>query len=87
MAGALAALAEEEAALRGYAEVHAALAALLYAERPAQLARAEQQWDIAMEFDARYSDAHWVAGAKRWPPRLLEALRRFLELDSAAPGG
>jgi hypothetical protein len=32
-----------EVALRGYAEVHAALAAILYVERPARLNQAEQQ--------------------------------------------
>lgn len=37
-----------EVSLRGYAEVHAALAAVLYVERPALLQVAEQQWEIAM---------------------------------------
>ncbi len=32
-----------EVALRGYAEVHAALAAILYVERPARVQQAEQQ--------------------------------------------
>lgn len=32
-----------EVALRGYAEVHAALAVILYVERPARLQQAEQQ--------------------------------------------
>lgn len=33
-----------EVSLRGYAEVHAALASILYVERPALLEVAEQQW-------------------------------------------
>ncbi len=74
-------LEDEEVAFRGSAEVHAALAAMLYAERPQQRLRAEQQWDVAAEFDSRYSDSAWVAGQKHWPPRLVAALERFLQLQ------
>lgn len=74
-------LEDEEVALRGYAEVHAALAAVLYAERPGQRLRAEQQWDVATEFDTRYNNVQWVATAKHWPPSMLKALQRFLELS------
>lgn len=51
------------------------------AERPAQRLRAEQQWDIATEFDQRYSDPAWVSANKHWPPRLMAALHRFLALQ------
>ena len=67
--------------MRGNPEVHAALAAVLYAERPQQRWRAEQQWDIALEFDIRYTDANWVAKEKHWPPALMSALQRFLSLE------
>jgi tetratricopeptide (TPR) repeat protein len=70
-----------EVALRGYSEVHAALAAILYAERPVRLQQAEQQWEIAMEFNPRFADRQWVADTKHWPPRLLAALDRFLSLQ------
>lgn len=67
-------------ALRGSAEVHAALAVILHAERPRQVGRAEQQWTIATEFDSRFSDLEWVAKERHWPPRLMAALQRFLTL-------
>lgn len=78
---ALTELNELELDLRGNPETHAALAAVLYAERPAQRWRAEQQWDIAIEFDTRYQDVAWVQDTKRWPPRLMTALVQFLSLQ------
>ncbi|KAG2430318.1 hypothetical protein HYH02_013795 [Chlamydomonas schloesseri] len=77
----LLALEDEEAALRGAAEVHAALAALLYTERPSLAPRAEEEWAIASSFDKRYSDPAWVAANKHWPPRAVAALQRFLALS------
>lgn len=77
---ALTELNELELDLRGNPETHAALAAVLYIERPAQRWRAEQQWDIAVGFDRRYEDVGWVQENKHWPPRLLEALDKFLSL-------
>ncbi|PNW89022.1 hypothetical protein CHLRE_01g055151v5 [Chlamydomonas reinhardtii] len=77
----LLALEDEEVALRGAAEVHAALAALLYVERPSLALRAEEEWAIACSFDKRYSDPAWVAAAKHWPPRAVAALQRFLALS------
>lgn len=73
-------LEDEEVALRGLAEVHAALASVLYVERPERLAFAELQWDIASEFDSRYASVAWVKKEKKWPPRMLEALESFLTL-------
>lgn len=73
-------LESEEVVLTGYAEVHAALAAILYAERPAQVLRAEQQWTVATSFDTRYGDPAWVRREKHWPPRAVAALERFLSL-------
>lgn len=61
--------------------MHAALAALLYAERPGQRLRAEQQFEVATEFDGRYADAEWVKAHKHWPPRMLSALQAFLALS------
>ncbi len=74
-------LEDEEVSMKGQAEVHAALAAVLYAERPAQRLRAEQQWDAAQAFDTRYSDTDWVRQAKHWPPRMVQALDSFLKLQ------
>ena len=69
-----------EVSLRGYAEVHAALASMLYVERPALLDYAEQQWAIAMDFSRNFADPQWVAANKRWPPKMMAALDRFLRL-------
>jgi hypothetical protein len=77
---AIAGLEDVALALRGRAEAHAALAAVLYAERPAQLSRAELEFEVASEFDSRYGDIEWVARERHWPPRAVEALRRFLAL-------
>jgi len=74
-------LEDEEVALRGAAEVHAALAAILYTERPAQVGRAEEQWAIATGFDRRYADEDWVRTQRRWPPRMMTALQKFLNLS------
>jgi hypothetical protein len=74
-------LEDEEVALTGNAEVHAALAALLWVERPLQRARAETQWEIASEFDTRYGNLEWVRRERGWPPRMLTALQRFLSVQ------
>lgn len=89
-------LESSEVAMKGYAEVHAALAAVLYAgasrrqvtmmidvlaEKPAQLARAELQWEVATTFDSRFHDVAWVAQERSWPTKIVAALDRFLKLS------
>ena len=69
-----------EASLRGYAEVHAALARILYSERPSEISYAEEQFDLASEFDGRYVDVKWVEKQKHWPPAMLKALDKFASL-------
>lgn len=70
----------QEEEMRGNAEVHAALAAMLYSETPRQINRAETQWEIAREFDKRYGNVDWVKQEKQWPPAMQAALRSFLTL-------
>lgn len=70
-----------EVSLRGYAEVHAALASIVYAERPSEISYAEQQFDLASEFDNRYLDIDWVEKQKNWPPSMLIALNKFAKLN------
>jgi hypothetical protein len=65
----------------GNAQLHAALAVVLHATRPAQLARAEAEWDAALALAPRYDDADWVRHNKAWPPALLDALRAFITLS------
>ena len=69
-----------ESSLRGFAEVHAALASIIYAERPSEILYAEEQFDLASEFDSRYSDVNWVEKEKHWPPAMLQALGKFANL-------
>jgi len=72
-------LEDEEVALRGNAEVHAALAVIFYdLGKPVQ---AENQWNVASEFDSRYSDVYWVQKERHWPPKLIIALENFLNLS------
>lgn len=70
----------QEEELRGNSEVHAALAAMLYAETPKQIDRAETQFEVAKEFDGRYTDLEWVNKQKKWPPAVQSALKSFLDL-------
>lgn len=69
--------------LRRYADfddMRAALAAALYALGfPGD---AETQW-LRVE-DPRYKDARWLAGERRWPPRLRQDMASFLALSPAA---
>ena len=68
----------QESSMRGYAEVHAALAAMLYNAN--KYTRAETQWDLANEFDKRYTDVAYITQTKHWPPAMVAALQRFLDL-------
>ena len=76
------ALAEGSPALRGRAELHAALAALRYG-----LGRrgAEGELSAATLWEPRWADEAWVkerASVERgWPPTMVERLVRFLELN------
>jgi tetratricopeptide (TPR) repeat protein len=72
-------LEDEEVALRGSAEVHAALAVICYDLGKTE--QAEQQWTVASEFDSRYSDVYWVQKERHWPPKLIQALENFLNLS------
>ena len=72
---------QRDCRMRRSAEVHAALAAAIYRHRPAQLARAEQEWDVCQEFDRRFGDVDWVRRSRRWPPAMLDALSGFLALQ------
>jgi hypothetical protein len=54
---------------------------VVHATRPAQLARAESEWDIAVGLAPRFEDEAWVAAEKGWPPSMLAALHRFLTLE------
>ncbi|WCJ37745.1 hypothetical protein M5689_018851 [Euphorbia peplus] len=66
--------------LKGYPEVHAALAAALYVDKHAPLL-AENQFTIATLLDPHYTDLSYVKDTKHWPPSLVTSLRRFITLS------
>ncbi|CBI37529.3 hypothetical protein VitviT2T_005951 [Vitis vinifera] len=66
--------------LKGYPEVHAALAAALYADKHAPLL-AENQFTIATLLDPHYTDIAYVRETKHWPPSLISSLQHFITLS------
>ncbi|OWM91462.1 uncharacterized protein LOC116198858 [Punica granatum] len=65
--------------LKGYPEVHAALAAALYVDKHAPLL-AENQFTIATLLDPHYTDISYVKYTKHWPPSLISSLQQFITL-------
>ncbi|XP_017701515.2 uncharacterized protein LOC103720519 [Phoenix dactylifera] len=65
--------------LKGYPEIHAALAAALYADKHAPLL-AENQFAIATLLDPHYTDLSYVRETKHWPPSLVSSLQHFITL-------
>lgn len=66
--------------LNSIAEVHAALAAALYADKHAPLL-AENQFTIATLLDPHYTDLSYVKNTKHWPPSLVSSLQHFITLS------
>ncbi|KAG5241905.1 hypothetical protein OIU77_002797 [Salix suchowensis] len=66
--------------LKGYPEIHAALAAALYADKHAPLL-AENQFTIATTLDPHYTDLSYVKETKHWPPSLVSSLQQFITLS------
>lgn len=42
---------------------------------------AESNWVAAVGLDRRYQDLNWVRNNRRWPPKMIEALEKFLTLS------
>lgn len=61
-----------------YSDMRAALAAALWVE--GQQGEAESNWVAAVGLDNRYQDLDWVKNIRRWPPSMIQALSRFLNL-------
>lgn len=61
-----------------YSDMRAALAATLWVE--GQQGEAESNWVAAVGLDNRYQDLDWVKNIRRWPPSMIQALSRFLNL-------
>jgi tetratricopeptide (TPR) repeat protein len=61
-----------------YAEAHAVLAAVLWKE--GNRAQAEGQFEEATVREPRYQDIRWVAGELQWPPGIIKAMSKFLNI-------
>lgn len=62
-----------------FADMRAALSAALWVT--GQKGEAESNWVAAVGLDRRYKDLDWVANTRRWSPRMVEALEKFLKLQ------
>jgi len=62
-----------------FPDVRAALTAALWEK--GKEGEAESNWVAAVGVDNRYQDLKWVEQIRRWPPKMVEALGRFLDLD------
>ncbi len=62
-----------------FPDARAALTAVLWEE--GLQGEAESNWVAAVEMDARYQDLNWVNHVRRWPPEMVSALDRFINLN------
>ncbi|GAB4821919.1 hypothetical protein N2152v2_008965 [Parachlorella kessleri] len=62
----------------GYAEAHAALAAVQWAE--GQQTVAEAEFEKATRQDSRWGSLEFIRSNTRWPPKLYTAMARFLSI-------
>ena len=63
-----------------FADMRAAITAVLWVQ--GNRGEAESNWFAAVGLDSRYKNLDWVTNVRRWPPALVEALGRFLALES-----
>lgn len=63
-----------------FSDMHAAIAMALWDS--GNLSQAESEWYKAVDADSRYEDIAWVRDVRRWPPRLLQVLKKFRAMDN-----
>ena len=63
-----------------FADARAGLSALLWIR--GSRGEAESNWAAASGLDPSYRDADWLLQVRRWPPRPVSDLQRFLALES-----
>ncbi|MDJ0662162.1 MAG: tetratricopeptide repeat protein [Crocosphaera sp.] len=61
-----------------FPDMRAALTAVLW--NMGQQGEAESHWVAAVGMDNRYQDLNWVKNIRRWPPQMVAALDKFLNL-------
>jgi tetratricopeptide (TPR) repeat protein len=62
-----------------FPDMRAALTAVLWTQ--GQQGEAESNWVAAVGMDTRYQDLDWVKTVRRWPPGMVTALDKFLNLQ------
>ena len=62
-----------------FADMRAALTAAYWVK--GQQGEAESNWVAAYGLDRRYKDIDWVKNTRRWPPSMIAALDKFLNLQ------
>ncbi|MGL5035260.1 MAG: tetratricopeptide repeat protein [Microcystaceae cyanobacterium] len=62
-----------------FPDMRAALTAALWTE--GQQGEAESHWVATVGTDSRYQNLDWVKKVRRWPPTMIAALERFLNLQ------
>lgn len=62
-----------------FPDVRAAMSAILWVD--GKQGEAESNWVAAVGLDNRYQNLDWVAKVRRWPPKMVEALKQFLTLN------
>jgi len=61
-----------------FVDMRAALTAALWEQ--GQQGEAESNWVAVVGLDGRYKDINWVSNVRRWPPKMVDALDKFLSL-------
>ncbi len=64
---------------RDFPDIRAALSAALW--QNGQRGEAESNWVAVIGLDRRYQDLDWVKNTRRWPPKMVIALEKFLNLE------
>jgi tetratricopeptide (TPR) repeat protein len=64
-----------------FADGRAALAVMYFSLR-GDMDSANENWKIAVAQDSRYTDVEWVEDIRRWPPKLVDALKLYLSKSS-----
>ena len=61
------------------ADMRAALTACLWEQN--KKGEAESDWVAAVGVDPRYQDLDWVTNVRRWPPKLINSLEKFIKIE------
>ncbi len=61
-----------------FPDMRAALTAVLWEQ--GKQGEAESNWVAAVNMDNRYQDLDWLKNIRRWPPQMVAALDKFLNL-------